>query len=548
MAEARKEARREVFSLYFSELVTAIQGDILSITNGCLSKKLITPAIHSGISESTEASGKKATKLLTAIGGCMEHQEGCFNKFLDLLKNSGIFDDLTTKLTTSLGEVITRKIAVECTDEPYSSERSKKSVNAHKEIDVLNLQVRAASSSPIGMMLARRTVIRQYLLELKTSVRLIIAPVASQCLTKKLISHETYRKVINCKSQKPIQQRTKKLLLNVCYCVRSDGKKFEVFMAILEKHRNCKGLVEKIQRDVKALREGRKSELVVPQYKQQDMAPVTSTPNLHQRKKECAKACANEIDMPVAVSEGTRHGENRNFLFGANTVSTPKVPSLTLDPQRDREYHLIQDRKQNEALMEDLRKKEEVSQKEKKELQDSVTELEKRVREKDEEIEHLKGNKADAQHAMNSLKVKVSFAEKVQHESNDKHTKALKDRLIQLEGKIAELENEKGELQNQVECLQKSLEEVKGSQANLESALRDTQDSLNSSKESLKGTEENLKCTEENLKCTEERLKCTEERLSITATMFQQAARNLNYVAYCIVVVGIVIVILFLAR
>ena len=554
-AEARREARKEVLNHHFNELVTSIQDDVLYITNECLARRLITPTIH-GVISTLSAPEERATKLLTAINACMVHQEEGYTKFLDVLRKRLIFDELIEKLRKSLEEAIDRKVTAECTDGPHSLKHSKHGQRHVNEQDAFNLPIR--TTTPMGMELARQTVIKRHMAQLKSSVQGIIAPVASLCQTKELITKETYNKVINTK--KPIKYRTKHLLVSVCNCVRSNGKKFDVFMEILERRRSCKELALIIQNDIRELRKGQKSELVMLQHTEHSVAEtVTTIPDLRLRRKQVvsSKASYSETDTPISVTEAVGDDGDNKILLGSNTVPVKTIQSVRLDPQREREYQLKMERTQSEAKLEDLRKQEESSKEEKAKLQNSVTELKEEIREKDAEIEQLEKSRDQYKFALETLRVQVSLSEKEQYESKEKQIKPLKEKIAQLEIKIRELEGEKSDLQNQVEGLsrqvdglQQSLDKMRTTQMSLEAALRETQaalmetqESLNSRNESLKCTEANLKCTEANLKSTEEKLKQAEEKLSVTAQIFQQSTKTINYGIFFIVVVGILVLV-----
>ncbi len=544
-AEAKREARKEVLNSYFSELVTSIQDDVLFITNECLARTLITPGIHGKIS-TLSAPEEKATRLLTAISACMVHQEEGYAKFLGVLEKRLIYKELIAKLRGSLEEAINRKVTAECTDGYHSLKRNKHIPKPTSSQDAFNLPVKT-TSAPMGVILARQTAIKRHMPQLKSSVQRIIAPVASQCLTKELITKETYQKVI--KPQKPIKYRTKHLLVNVCNCIRANGRKFDVFMEILESRRSCKELVLSVQSDIKVLREGRKSELVVLQHRESIKAEtvttrpdlqaeaVTTGPDLHLRKREVVSSYSHAVEtsapITCTVSETVSDETDYKVLLGTKTVPVKKLHSVGLDPQKEREYHLKMAEKQSEAKLEDLRKKEQASNEEKTKLQNSVADLKEKMRQKDQEIERLIETRGNFEHALESLRVQRSLIEKEQNESQERQTKPLRDRIAELETKITELENEKDDLKKQVkqltclvEGLQKSLEKMRATQIDIEEALRETQKNLNARNESLK-------CTEADLKCTEEKLK--------------RSAKTMNCGVYFIVVVGIfVLVSLFL--
>ena len=542
-AVARREARIEVLNGYFNELVTSIQSDVLFITNECLARKLITPTIQVSISNSPATPGEKATKLLTAIRECMEHQEDCCNKFLTVLKKRLIFDDLIEKIKSSLEETINRKVTAECTDRSHSVRQPKQVKAPHnlpKEQDVFNLP---NTSSRMGVMTARQVVIKRHMSQLKSSMQHFIAPIASQCQTKGLISKETYQSVM--KTKKTVKQRTKFLLVNVCNSVRADGEKFDVFIEILEKRQSCKDLALTIKNDIKAMREVKKvkkvtatlssqSELVLSNQRQQELVETVSTAStLHLRRRERSTelSCvhAAESHGPITVSgEDVDHEVNHNVLLGSQTVSANKIHSSGLSPQREREYNLSMEKKQNEAKLEDLKKKEQASKAKKEKLQNCVAELEDMVREKDQVIEDLTVNRDNLKLALESLRVKISYTEKEHHDSEQKRTEALLNKIKELENQIAKLQEEKGALQKKVNDLTEQVNnltsEVQVLRLSLEQQAASLEDALKT----------DLKCNQENLKKSfKENLRCTEERLSRSTFPLQIA------LAAFVVIVGV---------
>ena len=145
--DLHKQARKEVFNSFFNELVVSIQGDVLYIANACLSRELITSTAHSSIVDSAASLEEKATKLLTAIRNCMVHQKQGQCKFLDILKNRLIFNELVTRIETSVDEIIRHKVAAKCQDGSHALKFEKHSVprpiNTQKEYDLLAISEKA---------------------------------------------------------------------------------------------------------------------------------------------------------------------------------------------------------------------------------------------------------------------------------------------------------------------------------------------------------------------------------------------------------------------
>lgn len=98
------EIEQEVFCCYFTKLVTSTQYSILDISNMCLASHLITRDVHNDVIYASPIPQVKATKLLTAIMDCIEHQNAskCFETFLKILEELLIFDDLIKEMRHSL--------------------------------------------------------------------------------------------------------------------------------------------------------------------------------------------------------------------------------------------------------------------------------------------------------------------------------------------------------------------------------------------------------------------------------------------------------------
>lgn len=468
-------AKVEIFNEYFKELVESIQYCYLDIANECLSKKLISRATQRKI-----LSGSKedpSTTLVNAISACMVHQRDCFHKFLNILKGQLIFDELVERMEASLKEAINRKVMAECTDKPSINNKGN-----FKPFNLLAGDPVCTKTSPprakVGVMLVRQTVIKGYLPQMKTIIQGFIAPVARSSLTKQLISKETYQKVVNGNPSNK-KQRTSFLLTSVCNSIRADHKKFDVFLEILENHRSCKDLVRKIKQDIeRTTKDGKVSAIKQSQKSDStERPPITLYTGLYQRRT--TQQPAAELDGPIDVESGG--DSDSKMVFGSGKTSTTKVFTPQVNPQKESEYFLRMDRKQDEARMQELSSQKLASMKENQQKQltfsQEIIRLEGEMSEKDREIMSLKETRDNLQLAIDQIKTKVSFSEKGKHDST-----ALREKITELESKITEVLREKEELQCKLDNLNQEIN-------SLQTSLRETQVTLKQTLSSLEDTQ-----------------------------------------------------------
>ena len=104
MADVEKKVQQEVLNDYFHKLVIAIQYSVLEIANNCFAQRLIGQGAHDEILHTQAVPQVKATKLVTAIRDGLHHQSDCCTKFLKILDEMAIFDELTAEFRSSLEE------------------------------------------------------------------------------------------------------------------------------------------------------------------------------------------------------------------------------------------------------------------------------------------------------------------------------------------------------------------------------------------------------------------------------------------------------------
>lgn len=200
--------------------------------------------------------------------------------------------------------------------------------------------------------------------------------------------------------------------------------------------------------------------------------PITLT-DLYQRR---TTQQPEELDGPIDVEYS-----DSKMVFGFGKTSTTKVFTPQVNPQKELEYFLRMDRKQDEARMQELSSQKLASMKENQQKQltfsQEIIRLEEEMSEKDREIMSLKETRDNFQLAIDQIKTKVSFSEKGKHDST-----ALREKITELESKITEVLREKEELQCK---LDNSNQEINS----LQTSLRETQVTLKQTLSSLEDTQ-----------------------------------------------------------
>lgn len=479
--EASGEPEGIVFNEYFDKLVVAVQDHVEAIAKESRSKRVINSSALDAILNRLSTPEEKATKLLTSVADSIDigHQKDALLKFLQLLeKKQLIASELIISIKSSLKEVANRRVTSQCTGQG-TSQRTRKMASS-------------AAMSSQSIMLIRQVVIKNHLADLKSAVQGIIAPLASASLTKRLISKETYRKVMNSKCTG--KQRTVCLLSNICNCVRADGKKFEVFLEVLESRRSCKDLVSHIRKDIITMKEGKQPLTESTEYK---LTPVSDS-HLRQRRG----SGATRTPPPPTESTDKPDGSDASKMVHSGILSDLKICTPTVDPQKESEYFWKMDKKQDEARIHDLRRQNHTDKKKSKakqrSLEQEITRLKKQMSEKNRQILTLNGERDNFQFALDHLRLKMARSEKEKNKSVE-----LKKKIDELEAKILEIKHEKVDLQckldglnGKFQNLQTSFDEAKiefqSTMKETQSLLKETQSSLKEAKVSLSDTTERL--------------------------------------------------------
>ena len=177
-----------MFNEYFGDLVTSLKSCCLEISNDCVSKKLISVSTHNNTLYGSGTLTEKTTKLLDGIRSSLTHQRECFHKFLAILKDQLIFEELIGRMETSLKETKERKVirTAECTSdnflEHFTKETSPEAAQAPTEVDIVRV---------------RKTVIKSYLKQISGVVRGRVVTIASDSCTNELISSNIYKQIVH---------------------------------------------------------------------------------------------------------------------------------------------------------------------------------------------------------------------------------------------------------------------------------------------------------------------------------------------------------------
>lgn len=474
--EASDQSEGIVFNEYFDKLVVAVQDHVEAIAKESRSKRVINSSALDAILNRLSTPEEKATKLLTSVADSIGHQKDALHKFLQLLeKKQLIASELIISIKSSLKEDTNRRVISQCTGQG-TSQRTRKMASS-------------AAMSSQSIMLIQQVVIKNHLADLKSAVQGIIAPLASASQTKRLISKETYRKVMNSKCTG--KQKTVCLLSNICNCVRADGKKFEVFLEVLESRRSCKDLVSHIRKDIITMKEGKQP------LTESKLTPVSDS-HLRQRRG----SGATRTPPPPTESTDKPDGSDASKMVHSGILSDLKICTPTVDPQKESEYFRKMDKKQDEALIHDLRRQNHADKKKSKakqcSLEREITSLKKQVSEKNRQILTLNGERDDFQFALDHLRFKMARLEKEKNRSVE-----LKKKIVELEAKILEIKHEKVDLQ----C---KLDDLNGKFQNLQTSFDETKIEFQST---MKETQSLLKETQSSLKETKVSLSDTTERL-----------------------------------
>ena len=454
----------EVFSEYFGELVTSLECCCLEISNKCVSKNLISVSTHKGILFSSGSTGtEKTTKLLDGIRSSLTHQRECFHKFVEILKDQLIFQELIGRMEKSLRETKERKVTAECTDKlhlPRQKDSFGSKLNLLKYFTGNKEPSPEAAQTPtaeVSIEEVRRTVIKSYLKQISPVVQARVVTLASKSRTSELISSDVYKRIV--RSKQPKDKQTRILLLSICKRVRvgdKSGEKFEIFLDLLEGCPGGKNLVVDIRTTISR-------QLVEQQPTPPPTAPV-----------QCAQPQENPSkDRPNQPVSHSGEDESSAMILGSGKTVDTKVLNPAVDPQKESEYFATQDRKQNEEkireLTEDLSKNQVqlgVASQEKVKLEEQLTEKEREVTELENELETLRL-------AENTLRLRFADSEKKAAE-----IKQITTAISELEMKISHVSGERKEIRTRMVVFEEKIQSIHTGQLETKQEMRDIQTTL----------------------------------------------------------------------
>ena len=496
------EAKIEVFNDYFSDLVTAIQSCTLSVTNRCLSKQLITEETQEKILNCS-TSREKATNLLNAVRECMKHQRECFDRFLEILEKEHIFGDLIASLKAALE----RKVTAECTDTERGSAEQilpQQSLTVRRR---LTPDSRPHTVKARDMMEMRRSVVKTYLPQLKSSVQGVVASVACKSLTKKLISKETYQRVMKTnQSKKPKESGTDYLLHQICTSVKKSSKKFDLFLEVLEKHSSCRDVVDCIKQEITATKESRLS--TKTEVKNDTLQPHT----------------VEEVDRAPLPDESGQVDKS-NMVYGSGVTSDVRTNDTKVSVQSESAYQWRMDRKQNEVVVCQQKATIDKQDKQLESLSQEIAWLQYELARKDLESIDLREERNNLQTAIEQKKVRVSFLEKKQYKPDP----FLEAKVTELEGKIKELNKEKVNLQEQLKTLEGKYHTLDVTHQETLATLKETKKMLEDTKTTMKANQTTLRDTQTTLRDTQTSLRDTQTTLRDTQTSLRDNRTTMKY-------------------
>ena len=326
--------------------------------------------------------------------------------------------------------------------EHFTKETSPEAAQAPTEVDIVRV---------------RKTVIKSYLKQISGVVRGRVVTIASDSCTNELISSNIYKQIVQSKQSK--DKQTLLLLHSICKRVRDrSGKKFAVFLDLLK---GCGPGGRDIVVDIKMA--------ILRQVDEQQPSP---TPIRHAQPQD--NPSRDRPNQPVSQSGEHERSRAMMILGSGKTVDT-KVLNPAVDPQKESEYFVTQDRKQNEEkirdreLTEDLSKNQEqlgeVSQK-KAELEIELTAKEREVTELENELETLRL-------AKETLRLRYADSEKKAAE-----IKLITTAISELETKISHVSGERKEIRTRMVVFEEKIQNIHTGQLETKQEMRDIQTTL----------------------------------------------------------------------
>ena len=409
--KARKKAEKDVLTEYLSDLVIAIQDSLLTISNACLSKKLISTSTHDEVLRIDESPQKKTTIFVRAIINSVTTRKDCFKIFVKILEEKDICDrEFITKIITSVDEAIERVYKAQCQDDSASTK---------------NMEL---------------TVLSDNMFQLSSACESLLTRIASESSTKRIISKKVYQETI---SGHDLKVRTKIFLRGVSLAIERDNTKFKSFIAVLNKHQSCKHIARIMQQSLANLKVNmvRGSHLEYPPDRQQ-LSGTTGVKSFSHGAGPSSDHAESLQNIPLASNDDIRSRiESPSQLSSLRNEEKHRVEELEIQNKK-----MLKEKEEMMARMDWLQK-----------------ELVARDREKDhlqEEVETFKFAAHQAKHASSEtllkLDVKIKAIEKEIHEK-DRHL----TELMRKKNELTEKLNETPDMHHTQKVLQRTRQEVK---------------------------------------------------------------------------------------
>lgn len=201
----------EVIRTYWGQLVTAVSSCVGSVSDYCLSEKLITVETYDNVH--TCASSCKTQMLLISVRDTISCNHGCFESLLEVLKKTLLPED--QELVSDMKKDHLKLMSSIGLEEDLTSVTSKTN-----ELDGL------LGGSPEVIILQRFTA------DLVTAISGCIVTVTDQCYREFLISGSEQQLIMELLGSK---DKARRLLMYVRRTIETDQRCFNLFQSVLKR-------------------------------------------------------------------------------------------------------------------------------------------------------------------------------------------------------------------------------------------------------------------------------------------------------------------------
>ena len=300
-------------------------------------------------------------------------------------------------------------------------------------------------------MSSRLRAIDNHLPQLEHTIERLVTAISGECLTKKIISKDTYQNVLQ--SGKTKRDKTLYLLSKVWKTIRDDDEKCQQFIQILESHKSCRDVVTKIKQDIEAFTDR--------SVTAQESQGTFITKATFQSKQLVAND--NHKSSPclhlIPEQRQTRYHISA-MVTGTSLKIDARLRESRIDPEVQAKQYAKMDQQQLEAKLAELQKANEQIIAESKEVQKErdITnrkraELEEKLKSKDMKLDKVSTEKDDLKLSMDLLRKKMSRAEKKRYIAEN-----VANQISKYEQTIIELQHEKRGLTDNFQKISKKYE------------------------------------------------------------------------------------------